>query len=95
MSALTQHGLSMGERRFSGHGLSLRLLAILSLVLLALSAGCGYNPTSSGEAAALAVVSGAGQRGAAGDTLSAPLVVLLTDSRGAHLRTGVRISRSS
>ena len=61
--------------------------AVASFIALV---GCGDDPTSSREPAALAIVSGNNQSGVVGDTLSMPLSVLLTDSKG-RLSEGHRV----
>lgn len=54
------------------------LLCVLTGVAIG---GCGDNPTSS-ESHSLAIVGGDNQSGVVGDTLSAPLTVLLADAKG-------------
>jgi hypothetical protein len=61
---------------------AIRDLMGLGLLALSLSLGCGDDPTSSTKSEALAVVSGDGQGGVVGDTLAAPMTVLLTDQNG-------------
>ena len=54
----------------------------MGLCFLSLAWGCGDDPTSSAEPESLAVVSGNNQSGVVGDTLSAPITVLLNDRKG-------------
>jgi len=67
-------------------------------IVVALLAGCGENggvePPASGPPAALALASGGGQSAPAGDTLAAPLLVVVVDSADRRV-PGVAVSFSA